>query len=116
MKFALATNDRKVLAKRTGRAKEFAIYEIVDSKVIDVVYKTNTHTHDHDHDQGHGHGHGHGEHHSHKEIIDLLKDIDLLVVFAIGKNFKKDIEDAQINYKKTRLENIEDIIQEYKNL
>jgi len=111
MKIALATNDRKTIAKRTGRTKEFAIFEIIDSKIVDVVYKENTHKH-HDHDHDHEEEHDH----SHAEIIDLLKDIDLLIVYAIGKNFKKDVESANLKYAKTKFENIEEILKEHAEL
>jgi len=105
MKIALATNDRKTISLRTGRAKEFGIYEIIDSKITNISFKKNNHKHDHDHGEEHKH--------SHREIIDLLLGIDLLVVRAIGKNFKHDVEDAKIKYRKVSIENIDDLMSEY---
>jgi len=34
MKIALPTNDRKTIAERTGRCKEFAIVEIKENDII----------------------------------------------------------------------------------
>ncbi len=102
MKIAVATNDRKTIAQRTGRAKEFVIHEIIDSVIVNTEYKENSHKHDHEHKDG--------QEHSHKEIVDLLEGTDLLIVRAIGKHFKRDVEKANIKYKKTKLENIEEII------
>jgi len=34
MKVAFATNDRKTLANRTGRASEFIIYELSNYEII----------------------------------------------------------------------------------
>ena len=88
MKIAIATNDRKSIARRTGRAKEFAFFEIDEKgNIINVYFEENQHKHDdedeHDHEpnhrkvtgygqglgRGHGRGlgHGHGRHHHHDE-------------------------------------------------
>jgi len=87
MKIAIATNDRKTIAKRTGRAAEFSIYHIENGEIISIDHQKNTHEHE-DHDrnegnhrqgpggghrhangrgQGGGQGHGHGEHHHHHD-------------------------------------------------
>ena len=102
MKIALPTNDRKTLAKRSGRAKEFAVYEIIDSEVTNIQYFENKHEH-HDHDEN--------EHdHSHEEIVDIIKDVDLLIMSKVGKHLKTDIEATNINYKIVSIINIDDIL------
>ncbi len=103
MKIAFSTKDRKTLAKRTGQAKEFVVFEISDTEIIETKYFENTHEH-HDHDEEHGHEH------SHKEITDNLLDVDYLYVKNLGKNFKKDLEKEKINYKKIKEDNIETVI------
>ncbi len=69
MKIAIATNDRKTIAKRTGRAKEFAIFNIdPNGNIKEVVFVENEHKHhdehDHEHEPNHrkvtGYGKGHG--------------------------------------------------------
>lgn len=108
MKIALATNDRKNIALRTGRAKEFAIFTIENSEITKVDFKLNKHEHDHDVDE-----HGEEHDHSHKEIIDLLLGIDLLLVRAIGKHFKRDVKNANIEFKVIKIENIEEALRSF---
>ncbi len=110
MKIAIATNDRQTIAKRTGRAKEFAVFTLKpEGEIIDVEYRENEHAkHHHDeseHHAGQGHqGHGHGRHrhhelhgaHRHDEVIDILKDVDVLLYKAVGKYMRKDLEEGKI--------------------
>ena len=126
MKIAFPTNDRKTIAKRTGRCKEFVIYDLDDSKIIDVSYHENTHEH-HDHEQGHGgrhgegHSHGHGNHdhkkgegeHSHEEMGELLKDVDVLVVGRVGKFMKKSLEGFGIKHQLTKKIEIQEVVDEF---
>ena len=135
MKIAIATNDRKTIAKRTGRAAEFAIYNIENGAIQSIDYQKNTHTHHDDHDrnegnhrQGHSGGNGHGHHHNHNhdhehgehnhdEIINQLKEIDMFLVRAVGKYMKKDLVRGNIPYQLVKKENIEEILDDYiKNL
>ncbi len=108
MKIALATNDRINIALRTGRAREFAIFTIENGEISNVDYKLNTHKHDHDEDE-----HGEEHEHSHKEIIDLLQNIDLLLVRAIGKHFKRDVKKANIEFKIIKSENIQEVLESF---
>lgn len=139
MKIAIPTNDRKTIAKRTGRAAEFAIYHIENGEIISIDHQKNTHEHDDNHDRkegnhrqgnggghrhsdghgkSHGNGHHHGEHghnhehgmHSHDEIITQLKGIDILLVRAIGKYMKKDLQSGNITYKLVKEDEIDKII------
>ena len=133
MKIAIATNDRKNIAKRTGRAAEFAIYTIENKEIQSIDYQKNTHTHHDDHDrnegnhrQGHGgggqghhhdehdhdHDHEHGEH-THDEIITQLKGVDMLFVRAIGKYMKKDLQNGNIPYQLVKVDDITEIISNY---
>jgi len=123
MKIAIATNDRKTIAKRTGRAAEFAFFTIEDAKIVRTVYQKNDHEH-HDHDRsegGHGHGHGlghghrhhHEDNHTHDEIVAQLKDVDVFLVRAVGKNMKRDLEKGNIPYKLIKGEEITKIISNY---
>jgi len=140
MKIAIPTNDRKTIAKRTGRAAEFAIYNIEKGEILSIDYQKNTHTHHDDHDrsegnhrQGHGGGNGHGRHHhehgehhhghddhnhehgehTHDEIITQLKGIDVLFVRAIGKYMKKDLQNGNIAYQLVKDDDITEIISKY---
>ena len=127
MKIAFPTNDRKTIAKRTGRCKEFVIYDLEDSKIVDISYHENTHDdHDHHHGRGHGHrhddhGHGHGHHdhkkgegeHSHEEMGVLLKNVDVLVVGRVGKFMKKALEGFGIRHQLTKKIEIQEVVDEF---
>ncbi len=106
MKIAFPTNDRKTIAKRTGRCKEFAI---VDLKTDEVKYNYILNTHEHEH----SHGKNEEHEHSHNDIIQLLKGIDLLIVVNVGKYMKRDLDNSKIEYKQVKEIEIEDIIKEY---
>lgn len=45
MKIAIATDDRINIAKHTGRAVEFAIFEIENGTVVNSQFLKNDHTH-----------------------------------------------------------------------
>ncbi len=132
MKIAVATNNRKTIAKRTGRASEFAIYHIDNNQINRIEYRENKHAHHHHDDDEHqphegrhgrGDGHGHGRrhhehhhehgHHSHDEVVETLKDIDMLLVRAVGKYMRQDLIDGKIPFQRVAGENISDVIQNY---
>ena len=121
MKISFPTNDRKTIAKRTGRCKEFVIYDLVDSKIMNIVYHENTHEH-HDHEHEHGGGHGDGNQHDHKkgegehshaEMGELLKGVDVLVVGRVGKFMKKALEGFGIRYQLTKKIEILEVVNEF---
>ena len=111
MKISFPTNDRITIAERTGRAKEFVIYDIKDRQITNIDYRVNTHKH---HEHGHEHSYQKGEGgHSHEEIIELLSDIDLLIALRVGKFLKKELFDNKVNYQITKSIAIEDALNEY---
>jgi len=112
MKIALATNDRITIAERAGRATEFAFFNIINGAIASVDYKKNTHIHHEHGNHGHGHNHNH-THHNHKEIVDQLKDIDVFLVRAIGKNMRKSLSEGNIKYQLVKIDVISEIIDNY---
>lgn len=124
MKIAIPTNDRKSIAKRTGRALEFAFYTIENGEIKSVTFTKNTHSHDdHDKNEGHHHGenedqkheehhHEHGEH-NHDELLDILINIDILLVRAVGKYMRKTLKKGNINYKLVKIDDISKILKDY---
>ncbi len=121
MKLSFPTNDRKTIAKRTGRCEEFAVYEIENEKIINIDYIKNTHEHhdhDHEHRNGDGHGNGHkkgeGERqHSHSDIMELLKGVDVLLVGRVGKYMKSDLQTSGLKHQLTKKIDIDEAIDEY---
>lgn len=114
MKISFPTNDRKTIAKRTGRCEEFAIYEIENTEIKNIEYLKNTHEH-HDHGGSHGHhSHKKGEgEHSHKETMGILKGIDILIVGRVGKHMKKGLSDNNIKYQLTKKPGIKEALEDY---
>ncbi len=91
MKIAIPTNDRKNVAERTGQASEFVVFTIENRNVIQTEYRKNTHTHE-------PHAHGHTENHSHDDVIDILKDIDMFYVRKVGPHMTESLEEGKIPY------------------
>jgi len=107
MKIAIPTDDKKTIAKRTGRCEEFAIYNIENDSANLIEYRKNTHEH-------HDHNHAEGEEHNHNEIMEVLTDIDLLVIKMAGKHFKNDLKSYSINYEITKETEINSVLENYK--
>ncbi|MCC7521070.1 MAG: hypothetical protein IT220_05500 [Flavobacteriaceae bacterium] len=107
MKLALATEDREHIARRTGRAAEFAIYQIEDGKVIHVEYLKNDHNHQESHE------HIHEQAHSHANVVAAFKGVDMFLVTHLGPHFKAEIEAAKIPYEIVRENLIEDLLRPY---
>lgn len=104
MKIAIPTNDKENIAQRTGQSKGFMVYEIADKKIVSSEYRENQ-MDEHDDETEH----------SHQQIIDLLKDVDILLVAAIGKFLRKDINNSTMNYQIAKGEKLNDIIENYLN-
>ena len=119
MKIFVPTNDRETIAKRTGRAVEFAIYTIENKEIQSVEYQKNTHSHtDHNNGKGqhhghhHEHGHEHGEH-SHDDLLIIFKEADILLLRAVGKHMKKTLEKGNVSYQLVKIDNLSEIILKY---
>jgi len=114
MKIAIPTNDRKSIAKRTGRAAEFGVFTIKNEKIESVEYIKNLHAHkDHDKKEGkHLDTDSHKEH-NHDELLIFLKNVDVLLVRAIGKHMRQTLKNGNVAYKLVRIDNIPEIISNY---
>lgn len=109
-RIAIPTNDRKTLFNRTGRAAEFAFFDIENGKIVKQWFAENPHTHDHDdHDE---HDHEHGEH-SHQEVMQVLKGCNVLLVKHLGKYMKADLQRHQIAHDKARGQTLNEIVENY---
>ncbi len=111
MKIAIPTDDRVKIAIRTGRAAEFAIYQIDNEVIQNISYVKNTHENQ-DHEDHHS-AHSHHHEHSHKELTGQLVGIDIILVNHLGKYFKENLVAAGIPYKIVKGDNIEEIIAQY---
>ena len=105
MKIAIPTNDRISLFNRTGRAKEFAIYDIHHGKSDFIEFRENPHKH-HDHEEDE---HDHDDH-SHADVVGALKDCDALLVKTAGQHFRRDFDEADIPLYQTKQTELIEII------
>ncbi len=105
MKIAIPTNDRKTSAERSGRAAEFAIFDVNENGVNSVDYLVNEHELTHHS----GHNHDHNEEHGHSDLVELLHGIDVIIGKKFGPHFAKDFHQAGIKMKLSKLDNLEEI-------
>jgi len=103
IKIGVPTNDRQLLAERSGRAKEFAVVEIENEKIINISYRENQHEHNHDHSQGE-------QAHGHQDIVDALHDCVAVVGRKFGPHFAGDFHKAGMKLILSKKENIEEAI------
>jgi len=105
---AIPTNDRLNIAQKSGRAKEFAFFDI--NNVENVTFKENPHKH---HDHSHTDG---GHNHSHADMVDMFKNdkVNVIIVDVIGKHFKKDLFNEYFEIYKTDLTDLNEIALAFK--
>jgi len=102
MKIAIPTSDRKILFKRTGQTKEFAIYSVSQGSYEFLEFRKNPHDHDHEEKKDHMH--------SHKEILETLDDCDAILVFTTGAHFRKDFDAANMPMYRTKESKLDSVI------
>lgn len=103
MRIAVPTSDRINLFKRTGRTKEFAIYDVNSGSHEFVEFRENPHKH-HDHEEEEH------DNHSHDDVVGTLKDCDALLVHTAGQHFRIDFDKADIPLYKTKQLLLKDVI------
>jgi predicted Fe-Mo cluster-binding NifX family protein len=101
MKIAIPTSDQVKVFERTGHAPFFAVATIEELNVTHIEFITNP-----------PHKHTDGDH-SHREIVDLLKDCDLLLVKKIGKHLRAALDSAGIEYRIIKSEMIGEALHQY---
>ena len=102
MKIAIPTQDRITLYKRTGRTKEFAIYDVIDGSVTFAEFRINPHAHVDDEKGNHEH--------THDDVLAVLKDCDALLVHTVGTHFRQDFDKANFPIYKTKQTDLKEII------
>ena len=105
MKIVLAVDeDKQTIVKRTGQSAYFAVYE--DDKLVELVPNRHHDGRDHAHRDSEAHDHeglNHKAHtNSHRKDVETLKDCDIILVQAVGKNMKEALESIGLKVKKIR--------------
>lgn len=101
MKIAIPTSDQVKVFERTGHAPFFAVATIEELNITHIAFITNP-----------PHKHLEGDH-SHQEIVDLLKDCDLLLVKKIGKHLAAELLTAGIEYQITTSDMIGEALHQF---
>lgn len=102
MKVAVPSDNRETITKRTGQSKGFMVYEVNKGEIVHSEYRENT-MDEHDEEAEH----------SHAQIIALLNGVDILLVAAIGKYLKKDVENSPMNYQLVKEEKLTQIMDNF---
>ncbi len=100
MKIVIAVDmDKQTIAKRTGQAAFFAIYE--DGNIVKFV--ANRHGQGEAHHQ-HTHKHMGSEEHTNEHARDVrgLQGCDIILVQAVGENMREALESIGLKVKKIR--------------
>jgi predicted Fe-Mo cluster-binding NifX family protein len=86
------------IAKRTGRAAFFAIFEFNGENFKLLRLNENTHAREHEHEHGHQEEHTADEvEHHHKHLkASKIDDCDYIVIRAVGPNMKDALEKAGV--------------------
>lgn len=102
MKVSIPSDNQVTITKRTGQSKGFMVYEVINNKIVHSEYRKNMMDE-----------HNEETDHSHAQIIELLKDVDILLVAAIGKYMKKDVDNSTIKYQLVHEEELTQIIETF---
>ena len=108
MKIAIPTNDKETLAARSGRAQWFLIFDIEDKKIINTTEESNNHEH-----HTHGDDAAQTHTHSHADMVELLKDCDLMITKKVGPHFGAELKGANIKVEICQEDKIEDVLKPY---
>ncbi len=112
MKIAVPTNDGVNVAERSGRARNFAVIEVDNNKIESIVFLENNHEETH-----HSGKHGSKDEtaHGHKDLVDLLKGINVIAGKKFGPHFSRDFHQAGIDMRLSENTVIEEIALEIYN-
>lgn len=111
-KIAVATNDNIKVAGHVGRCKSFLIFDTEDKKIINKMTRINSFTHHSQHDHNHQEHHQ-GEGHGHHNLIDGLKDCEVLIFNHGGWRLVEDLKANNIKPVLTDEVMAEDAVQKY---
>jgi predicted Fe-Mo cluster-binding NifX family protein len=95
MKIAVATNDNQSVAGHVGRCRAFIVFETNDSQIVKKEIRENSFTNHMQHrenDEEHHHGEGHGHGHNHHNLLNGLKDCQVLIFNHGGWRLIEDLK------------------------
>ncbi len=118
MKIAVVSNDGNRISAHFGRARLYVVVTVEDGRVVgrearEKAYHTHAHHHDHSAASGQGHGLGSGARARHQEMIEPIRDCDLLVSRGMGAGAYAGLQAAGIRPILTDLRTVDEVVQAY---
>ncbi len=105
MKIVVPTDDRVSITPRSGRTKGFLVFTVEGTEIIASEYRVNPHKHHHGDEEKHDH--------SHKEMVEVLNDCEVMVTNRVGPHLKKDLDEAGITVYLAKAKKVEEAVKEY---
>lgn len=112
-RIAVATNDKMLISNHLGRAEYFAVYTISADSILDKAYIRNSFT---QHKKAGAHNGMSPDHakHDHSDLINALRDCQLVLARGIGSRMAEALKAAGIQgYVVVEEGTMEEIIQKY---
>ena len=116
MRIAIASDDEKTIARRTGRCRGFVVFEVADGQATRSEYRQNRFT---EHARGQcpgelGEARSHpGGHHSHSPLISAIGDCCTLITRGIGPGLAADLGRQGIDACVCAVSEVEDAAHEF---
>ncbi len=111
-KIAVATDNGRNIAGHVGRCKSFLIFETNGKEIVNREVRENSFTHHRQHHEEHNHE---GHHHNHQNLIDGLKDCNVLIFNHGGWRLIEDIKAHNITPILTNETIAEEAVKKYLN-
>ena len=105
MKIAIPSNDQKSIFPRTGTTRGFMVYHTEGKEIKRRYYRALPAHLRHKDDEA--------QDHTHEDLVDFLRDCDIILVRNIGKFLKRDFINSNLNYKLVKGDDLNAIIQNY---
>ncbi|MCA9905739.1 MAG: NifB/NifX family molybdenum-iron cluster-binding protein [Anaerolineae bacterium] len=123
MKIAVVTDSGTTISSHFGRAPYYLVFTVEDGKIVGREQRAKAghqqfvqieHEH-HEHDHDHEHGHGFGAHSAdkHTQMIDAMRDCEVVIVRGMGRGAYVSIQQANIRPILTDLKDAEAAVQAY---
>ena len=106
MKIAIPANDGVTIAERTGQARGLMVYMLTNGKIDRQIHKILPIHLNHNHHKG-------GNNHSHKDLVKLLLEYDLLLVKKLGPHMREDLLKEGLPFLMVEKKFLDEVLDEY---
>lgn len=112
MKIAFVTDNGTTISPHFGRARQYVVVTIADGQEIarEIRSKTDCHSHQHDGEGHHDHSHSDPRH---DQIVDAIRDCDVVIAGGMGAGMDQRLRTAGIKAIRTRTAVIDTAVAKY---